>query len=381
MASLSDSAAVADVVIDVITLAEAEPIWRALEQEAQASPYQRFDWVAAFAATDTTAIRHAVLHLRRPSGETMALMGVCVRARSGLRVAEFIGGKQANLHMPLLADGVDITPAAWAQHLSDAATRLGGVDLFELINQPLIWNGNPNALTQAGPTISPEGVYALALDADSETTLKRVLSKDTRKKLRQKGQKLESLGPTALLHAAQPDEIAAILDAFFTQKAARFRELGIDDPFGNVETQAFLQLAALPGGEEWPALELYALTVNGRVVATMGGVRDARRFSGMFLSFEAEPEIARNSPGEQLVMRVIADCCTKGLAVFDLGVGEARYKTMFCETREPMATTAVATSLKGRIAVTTLRVGWRLKQELKSRPKLLAFLRKFKAKL
>jgi CelD/BcsL family acetyltransferase involved in cellulose biosynthesis len=383
--SLSDRPALTDVMIEVITLDEAEPIWRMLEQQASGSPYQRFDWIAAFAATDRSALRHAVLHLRNHQGQTIALLGMSMCVRLGVRMVEFIGGRQANLHMPLLnmallANLAEISPSDWKRYLSQAAHLMGGADLFVLINQPRIWNGHPNTLTEAGPYIEPEGVHSLALDPDAEITLKRVLSKDTRKKMRQKGQKLEAIGPVSLLLAKDDAEISAIFDAFLTQKAARFRELAIEDPFGSDDARAFLQLAAQPKAEGVPALELYGLRVGNRIVATMGGVRDTRRFSGMFLSFDSsDPEVVRNSPGDQMVMRIIADCCAKGLTTFDLGAGEARYKTMFCDSRDPLAATAVATSFKGKIAVAAVRLVWMVKQRVKRHPLLLAALRKIRA--
>ena len=77
-------------------------------------------------------------------------------------------------------------------------------------------------------------------------------------------------------------------------------------------------------------MRLVALTLNGKPVAIFGGVQDAQRYSGMFTSFTDDADLARYSPGEQLVCDLVRLCCERGLNVFDLGVGEARYKKIWC---------------------------------------------------
>ena len=141
-----------------------------------------------------------------------------------------------------------------------------------------------------------------------------------------------------------------MLDAFFSQKAARFKLLGISDPFANQSVVAFITSAALQGlSENQPAISLFAMMAGERVLSVFGGSIHAGRFTGMFTSFDAEPSIAKYSPGDLLLMNLVTMMCEKGLHTFDLGTGEANYKGDYCKVEEPLFDTLLPMTLKGRM--------------------------------
>ncbi len=87
---------------------------------------------------------------------------------------------------------------------------------------------------------------------------------------------------------------------------------------------------------------------TGRPIAILAAGLNGERLQGLFNAFDPDPEIAKSSPGDLLLTRVLRDACARGLKCFDLGLGEARYKAMFCGEREAMADVVfAATSLGG----------------------------------
>ena len=70
----------------------------------------------------------------------------------------------------------------------------------------------------------------------------------------------------------------------------------------------------------------------------------------MFISYDPDPDIARSSPGELLLCAVLRDACARNLSAFDLGVGDARYKTTFCDESERLAEALYAPTWAGRLA-------------------------------
>ena len=185
---------------------------------------------------------------------------------------------------------------------------------------------------------------------DAAAFVKAHLSKDAAKKLRKKRQKLESMG--AVAHVVARDETTArrILDAFFEQKLARFREKNIESVFETAEARAFMDSAALAGLEDGaPALELQALTLDDRTIATYGGGVHRGRLHLMVNSFDGDIEIARCSPGDLLLQSIIEAGCAAGLTSFDLGIGEARYKDSWCDESVAMFDSIMPVSAKGRI--------------------------------
>jgi CelD/BcsL family acetyltransferase involved in cellulose biosynthesis len=334
-------------------LAAVEGRWRELERSGVCSPYQRFDWISHYAATLSAdqGAKTCVLSVQRPGGEPLLLLALSVQFRHGMRIASPMGGKQANYHCPLMAPG--IAPALDARTmdglLRDAGAR-AGIDIFVLHNLPLAWAGERNPLVLPGATPSPSNAPKAALPAQADAFLNGVGTSESRRKLRRKEAALEGLGKLVYCVARSREDVDGILDAFFRQKNERFRDLGIASPFDDDASRRFIETACLTGlAQGRPAIELHGLSLDGRFIATYGGAVDGRRFSCMFNSFDPTPETARFSPGDVLLMRLIRTQCDLGRSELDLGIGEARYKRLFCKDTEELVDVFLPVTVMGRL--------------------------------
>jgi CelD/BcsL family acetyltransferase involved in cellulose biosynthesis len=224
-----------------------------------------------------------------------------------------------------------------------------GIDAYAFENLPVTWNGERNPLVLAGAMPSPSNAYKLSL-TEAEATLKRVGSSEHRRKLRKKEQALTVSGKLLYRMARNEAEVEEILGAFYRQKAERFAELGIRNPFDDEGSRQFVRAACLAGLDHGlPAIELHGLWLDDRIIATYSGAVDRQRFSCMFNSFESSAAIARNSPGDVLLMKVIRTQCELGRSVLDLGVGEARYKSLVCDETDELVDLFLPVTTKGRL--------------------------------
>ncbi|MGX5733178.1 GNAT family N-acetyltransferase [Bosea thiooxidans] len=357
---------------DIVAL-EAE--WRAFEETALGTPYQAYGWVRPFVETVGAAqgleFRYALL--RDGAGALVALLPLVIARKAGVSHAAFIGDKHSNYHMGLYAPAfASKLDTEMARRMLQEVGAAIGLDALIFLNQPCSWQGiaNPAALIAAGP--SPSRAYKLALlPGDGEATLKRSMSSHARKKLKNKHNRFKDFGPSALVHATTPEEIECVFDAFLAQKAERFRNMGVADPFAERSVRAFLKQAATASDGHRPVVQLYALELGGTCVATYIGAVQGGRFSGMATSFDLSSPTARTSPGEILLSELIRLQSREGLTVFDLGVGEARYKTSFCDDHDDLVDTFLPLTLKGRLFTTMARARRALKRRIKSSPKAL----------
>ncbi|MFY9292434.1 MAG: GNAT family N-acetyltransferase [Methylorubrum rhodinum] len=368
----------------VSDLADVETVWRALESDPAAlmTPYQRFDWVAAYAQAGIDANAKAqILVLKDEAGRPRLLIPLAVGRLGPLRIARMIGDRHANFHMPLFASRE--AAAMRPEDLIEALVRAGrraGIDAFRFTNQPRFWDGVPNPLGHRGLP-APSDAYGLLLGPDAEATLKRVFSGDARKKVRAKERKLiEALGPVRHRVAATIGEAEEIQAAFYAQKAARFAALGVADAYAEPAVRRFAAAATAPdAGGHGPAIEVHALeTESGRVLATFGGAVDRDRFCGMWTSFDTDPELGRFSPGEILLHRLIGDQAARGRRALDLGVGEASYKAKTCDETIELVESVVPVSAAGHLVAVAAGVASRLKHRVKRSPRLFAAAQRFR---
>jgi CelD/BcsL family acetyltransferase involved in cellulose biosynthesis len=226
---------------------------------------------------------------------------------------------------------------------------------------------------------SPSFAYKSALPRDFAAWRDAHASKEAQKKMRKKVKRLEAMGPLAHRRAADAAEVERFLAAFDAQRGARMRARGIADPYASAEARAFLRRLALCGlAEGAPRLELHALLVADRIVATFGALSAGDRLSGLFLSYDCDAEIARSSPGELIVHAIAGEAIGRGLTTFDLGVGEARYKEESCEAEEELFDSAFAVTPLGRVAALAFGLQRRAKRRIKRSPRLLALLRRLR---
>jgi CelD/BcsL family acetyltransferase involved in cellulose biosynthesis len=363
-----------------VSLAAAETRWRQLETHGLATPYQRFDWLKPYADHAASADgRPCIIEVSAPQGRALAFLPLVLSRAGMVTVARFMGGKHANFHMPVLdrafAEGLD--EAGVRALLAGVAAAAGGVDAFLLQNQPKIWEGQPNPFVRVAAQDSPSQAYRLKMLGDCEATLNASMSSHARKKHKNKRARFSELGPSRMFIATTQAERERVLETFFRQKGLRFAEMGIADPFADAGVRRFLHAAGTPG-PDGSALRIAALELNGELVATYIGAVHHHRFSGMATSFEPDPAIMKVSPGEVLLIDLIRHECRAGTKVFDLGVGEARYKTTICNETEELSDSFIGVTARGKAAAALSRAAGRAKAAVKRSPLALSLLRRLR---
>jgi CelD/BcsL family acetyltransferase involved in cellulose biosynthesis len=382
------SAPAADAHIARVTIfpdmAAAEPHWRALEQ-GLTTPYQRYDFTRLWQAHVGAAagVTPFIVVGFNAAGAPLFLWPFGSRRMSGLRVIEFLGGKHANFNMALWRR--DVAGKIGAKDLRRVLADIAGhADMLVLVNQPLTWAGNTNPFALLPQQRAANFGFSGSLVPDFEALIHARTNANTRKKMRKKERALAGMGEVRFERAGSPNEGRRVLDAFFKQKSARMRMLGVRDVFAQAGVRRFIEAAATERlGDGAPVIELYALSVDDIIVATMGGIVGDGRFCAMFNSI-LQGRYAVESPGEQLIVNLVRQCCERGLDTFDLGIGESRYKRLFCEDAEPLFDSYLPLSAGGRLLAVGFKASAAFKRLLKQHPMLWSLVRaarRLKAKL
>lgn len=359
--------------------AQVSEIWEGLETAAAVSPYQTRGWILPWLETTgrSLGVSPFIVVAFDEHHKPLALLPLGLRRQGLLNVAGFLGGRDSNFNVGLFRPGLVWSVPAVLRLLRGAVTAgPASVDLFVLRNQPHQWEGVANPLTLLSHQPSPSFGYKVALFRDPEEFTRQNLSRDKRKKLRSKLTRLQALGKVEHRVAETAETGRAILDAFVEQRLSRCTALGIgasDLP----DLEAFLARSSIVGSLG-PTVELHGLFCGPRIVATFGGTSHRDRFCGMVMSFDADPEISRCSPGDILLDSLIRSKCVQGFGVFDLGIGEARYKQAYCPEPEPLFDSVVAVSRRGRLISTGEKMRLRLKREIKQSHHAWAAVRLFR---
>ncbi len=356
--------------------------WAELEAIAPASAYQTraflLPWLETLGVARKIEPLFVIAKDRRE--QVLALLCLGIERHGIFRSAVFLGGKESNFNFGLIRPNAGFAAVDLVALLHEAVEALGAEapDVFLLKNQPFEWEKARNPFALLPHRSSPSFAYGTELTHDAEAFFASKLSKDTRKKLRKKETRLSAMGQVALIDNERESDARKILDTFFAEKIARFEEQTIDADFSSPAMRAFFDRLSHPVGARKPWLEFYGLTLNGRIIATYAGALHRRRFSAMVNSFYSDPEIAKSGPGDLLLMKLLARQCERGLASFDLGIGEARYKETYCDTSIPLFDVVMAFGVKGQLFAAYHALSSRLKRAIKQKPQVFATLRRWK---
>jgi CelD/BcsL family acetyltransferase involved in cellulose biosynthesis len=357
-------------------MAAAERPWRALESgNTLATPYQGYDFlnfwqrhvgaecgITPFIVTGFNAV-----------GAPLFIWPLGRRVLGGLRVVEFLGGKHANFNMAVWQR--DVATKISADDLRAALNGLiGHADILRLTSQPLTWSGTTNPFALLPQQRSPNFGFSGVLAPDFDALLHARTNANARKKMRKKERALASYGEVRFERARGLHEVRRVLDAFFKQKSARMKAQGLPDVFAAPGVRRFIESGTTEPTRGEPPIELYALSVNDIIIATMGGIVGGGRFCAMFNSI-AQGHYAVESPGEQLILNLVRDCCGRGLTTFDLGIGEGQYKTLFCGDIEPIFDSYLPLTFAGRIMAAAFAISASVKRAIKQNPVLWSAVR------
>jgi CelD/BcsL family acetyltransferase involved in cellulose biosynthesis len=359
-----------------------EAAWAELESAAAVSAYQTraflIPWLESLGKS--RGVEPLFVLGRDWKNRPVAFFPLGIEYHGPIRAAVFLGGKESNFNLGLIRPDVALT-ASDLRILFGAVVRALGKEaphLFVLRNQPREWDGVPNPLALLPHQKSPSFAYATKLEAGGKAFVAGKLSKDSRKKLRKKETRLAEIGPVTLMTNDTTANARALVDVFLAEKIARCEERAYEADFADPAMRCFLERLSVSRDDRPPALNFYGLKAGERIVATYAGFAHRNHFSCLINSFESDPEIAKSSPGDLLLMRLVALQCDAGRSGLDLGIGEARYKSAYCELTLPLFDVVLPVGPIGHLFAATTRLRLSMKRWIKHKPEIFASVRRLR---
>lgn len=342
--------------------------------DSRTTPFQTTGWLQHFLETHGQLGQLRLLRLTTPGGAEI-LLPLVVERRRGQTIATKPGGAHASYFVPALQGEVPpLTRDELVPALRQAA-RAGAIDVLLLEDMLPHWHGHRNPLMALAARMAPNDAAFLTLGEDAGALLGFLLDKDARKKLRAKSARLAEMGTMEARWMRDPAEIETALAMFFYWKRQQFSARGIADPFADEATRRFLVRAVHDPDR---GIRLFALRVAGRPVAVIGGALHDGHFAGMFTAYDPRPDIAKHSPGEVMLQALIPALIDAGCRSFDLGAGDARYKSRFCPEKHTLYDAALGVSTTGRVHAGLWRILRRVKGHIKRSPRLMGWLERLR---
>lgn len=373
----------ADVSVDATSSIEAvAETWRELENGAIESPGQSLDftriWLDSFAIPEDEQLYITC----RLGGRPVALLPLHRRRGCGVTVLTWFSGRHVGCNAPLIDSArlAAATPAERRALWAGVKAAARGADLLYLHNLPEGCPGLSALFSDVGTSVAGDTLYRSAFDSFAECDATQ-RNRSRRKHDKQQGQKLDALGEVAFEEIDSGGEVGDTLDIMFAQRAARFAEQGIANPFAAPDVRRFYARAFSGGG----ALsgKMHVLRVNGEIVATRYNLIHADRMFCLISSMSIEPRVQPAAPGKQCLLRVMQTVFEQGYSMFDMGAGLTDEKRHWCNVQIPLRHHYVPLRARGAVLATGHRAAQGLRRRFKEHRKaysLARLVRTFKAR-
>ena len=355
-------------------LAEVEATWRALTPSVE-SPGQDFDFIRLWIAALGVPAADCFFIVASDAGGPVALMPLHRSWDKGVRVLSWFPGAHVGCDAPIVDMDklVAMTPVQRRRLWIQMLRGVSGADVVHLRSVPKIEANGVELFAELGQSIEAETLYRASF-ASFEEADRTQRNKSRRKHDRQQGDKLEAMGTVSFEEIGNGSEARAVLDTMFAQRAARFVEMGVSDPFATPAIRAFYD-STVAAGSRLP-VKLHLLRLDGEIVATRYNIAHGDRLFCLISSMSEDPALRPGSPGKQCLLRVMQTVFEAGYRVFDMGEGLTDEKRHWCNQQIAVRHHYVPITRRGAIAAAAHR-RWQLtRAAIKSDPRLLALAKK-----
>ena len=334
-------------------LAAIEQDWRAFEQTADCTPFQTFDWLAAWQRHIGTAagIMPAIVIVRR-GDDMLILLPLAVHGGAFARRLMFLGQDLCDYNAPLLARnfadaiGADGVMPLWREICAtlQAAPALQH-DTIAFGKMPERIGAQKNPLLALDVRLNPSGAYETELGADWEQFYGAKRSSATRRRDRTKLKRLGTLGEVKFVNPEVSAELALTLDALMQQKGKSFARMGVPNIFERPGYAAFFrELATAPRMRA--LVHLSRLDVGSTWAAVNLGLTFRDGYYHILASYD-DGEVSRFGPGAAHLRELLRHAIARGLTRFDFTIGDEPYKREWCESEQRLYDYSAAVTWRG----------------------------------
>ena len=361
-------------------IAEVESLWRSLEAGGIESPGQSFDFTRVWVETQKIAEADQFYIIGEIAGAPVALLPLHRKSVKGVRQLAWFPGSHVGCNAPLV-DRARLASLSAEQRQSLWQSMLAaakGVDMVYLRAVPEILVDGVDLFAELGTSLVGETLYRAQFESwEQANTTQR--SKSRRKHDRQQGEKLEAMGEVAFEELTGGPDAVAVLDIMFRQRAARFVEMGVSDPFCTQQIRDFYDATVAPGSAV--DVRLHALRLNGQIVALRYNIAHGDRLFCLISSMSVDPAIQPGSPGKQCLLRVMQTVFDTGYRTFDMGNGFTDEKRHWCNVQIPVRQHYIALTPLGRLA-SSLHQTWQVgRKRIKENKQLLGFIKSVRSRM
>jgi CelD/BcsL family acetyltransferase involved in cellulose biosynthesis len=370
-------------------LGEVEREWRALEQSADCTAFQSFDWLAAWCRHVGPLLEaQPAVVVGRQAGEVLFILPLAVMP-GAVRRLTWLGSDLCDYNGPLLAAAcaAQLTPERfrelWREICrrlqSDARTRHDLVELSKMPERVGGEGGQANPFMALATNLNPSNAYITDLSWTWAAYYDAKRSSSTRRRDRSKLKRLGEIGAVRFVTPQDRGEIERSVDTLIEQKSRSFARMGVANMFERPGWTAFFTAVATDERMR-DLVHVSRLDVGPCWAAINLGLKDRGSYYHVLASYD-DGETSRFGAGAAHLRDLLRYSMEQGLKHFDFTIGDERYKREWSDRTIMLYDHVAAASVRGLPASAMVHGHRRLKRFIKQNEALWSVFFRVRAAL
>lgn len=358
--------------------------WLRLEQGAHVSVHQTYDWCETWCRHRGKKTLFIAL---KQGAQIEMILPLEITRKFGGQLAQLIGTDQSNGNFILASPGfIENCDQHFLNWFCDQLILMKlPIDMILLDRMRAIFGSMENPFLQLPAVINQNPSFQLPLKPDFDETLKQLSAKNRRKKYRNSANKLEKLGGFAHVIATSGHDIDHALRQFYEHKAKRFDSQGLPDAFADQALKDTIARLAHLNANSASRMHLHCLKMNegadqDRIIAITSTTQKNGHTICHFNAFDADFAAKTNSsPSLLLFYTIMEHSIQNGGQLFDLGIGDQRYKRSLTSIETEHYDVHIKLTVKGALLSLAMKAQTITKRIVKSSIFLTSFANKLRA--
>ncbi len=353
-----------------------ETEWRELEAQGIQSPGQSIDFIKAWTKRFDIP-KHEQLYVTGSArGRLVALMPLVRKRAMGVNILSWFAGTHVGCGAPLIDKKVfgeldaDARGKIWLQ----MRRGMFGADLLLLNAVPCF--EDDDFFAELGKSVGTETLYRSEYES-WELCERGQRTRTRRKHDKQQGAKLAAMGKVSFEVLGAKDDFEEALDTLFEQKAVRFKQWGIEDPFADEKVRQFY--GDMFRGDTGLTGRLHVLRLDNEIVAVRYNLVHGQHNFALISSMSDRSELHPGSPGKQNILRAMQAVFEEGNTLCDMGEGYSDEKRHWCNVKIPLRTHYIALSRRGELVGKLHRLKEQARRKIKNNENLFKLFKAARA--
>jgi CelD/BcsL family acetyltransferase involved in cellulose biosynthesis len=256
-------------------------------------------------------------------GRPILYLPFAIETKFNIRLLRFMDCGVADYNAPIVAAGGTLSRQEFDALWSDVLALLPDFDVIDLKKMASDVSETVNPLTYLDCVPFSDSGHSIAISGPGKAGPSASLVR-LQRRLKRADQDLHDIGEPAYVVNPAGELSQSVMEKLFELKRRKYARTDVPD-FLDAPGVADFYREVVSSRQTGTIGHLSALTIGGTVIAAHLGFVGRGRFYYIFPAFDADYE--RYRPGYLLLDHLVDRSIKEGHEIFDLGIGDASYKT------------------------------------------------------